>query len=71
MRNVYPNAVKEHLAFAEEAGRHFVAHPEHWSYTRGEIAEGELIALRWGLAEDCVLVFPIGEDPTVYAEVAR
>lgn len=42
--------------FAEEAGRHFAAHPEHWTYSREELGPGVLLALRWGLGKDCVLV---------------
>lgn len=71
MRHIVPSEVREQLAFAEEAGRHFAANPGHWSYTRGEVVEGELIALRWGLGDDCALVFTIGCEPAVYAQVAR
>jgi hypothetical protein len=53
---------RERIAFAEEAAAHFGAHPEHWSYsTDGLITPGGLIALRWGLDRDCVLVLRLHE----------
>lgn len=48
------------MEFAEKAAEHFAEHPNHWSF--GEIAPGELLALRWGMGNDCVLVIRQHED---------
>ncbi len=48
--------------FAERAARHFFEHPEHSTYTDAEIEAGAFFALRFGLGDDCVVMFRIGED---------
>jgi hypothetical protein len=61
------------IEFAEKAAAHFAANPKHWSYSLAEIAPGCLVALRWGLGDDCVLVFKLDEQftPTIYAQLVR
>ncbi|MDP2659514.1 MAG: hypothetical protein Q8R28_02130, partial [Dehalococcoidia bacterium] len=49
--------------FAAEAALHFADHPEHHTYTTGEIGPGGLLALRWGLGADCVLVLRLTDEP--------
>lgn len=57
------------IAFAKKAGAHFAANPKHTSYTSGAIEPGEMLALRWGLGEDCVLVLEIGDaQPVIYGQ---
>lgn len=51
--------------FAKDAALYFQNHPEKTSYTTGEIAKGELFALRYGLGNDCVVVFRIDENEPV------
>lgn len=66
-RHVYMSHEVERQEFAEKAARHFKANPQHWSFSSGDITAGEWIALRWGLGDDCVLVFKVGdEEPIIY-----
>jgi hypothetical protein len=51
----------ERLEFARKAAAHFAEHPEHCSYTLGDIVPGVFLALRWGLDKDCVLVLKLDE----------
>lgn len=46
--------------FAEEAAADFTKNPEHASY--GSLEQGSLLALRWGLGGDCVLVLKLDDD---------
>jgi len=55
--------------FAIEAAMAFTRHPTMYSYTRGEIKEGQLLAIKWGMDMDCVLVLTIGDEPTVYEQM--
>jgi hypothetical protein len=69
---VYVDDERARIAFAERAARRFQAHPEYWTFSDGELAPGELLALRWGLGDDCVLVLRIGEDtPVNYQQLVR
>lgn len=56
--------------FAERAGKWFSENPHGWSFTDdGETNPGDLIGLRWGYSNDCVLVLRIGDDePVVYGQ---
>jgi hypothetical protein len=71
MRQVRPDTVRAELAFAEKAAAWFSEHPEHRSYTDGYIEPGCLLALRWGLGNDCVLVMKLDEffEPTIYTQI--
>lgn len=71
MRQVHAHHVEDELAFAREAGAAFAADPKLTSYTGHEIAPGVLLALRWGLGRDCVLVLRLSEEhePTIYAQI--
>jgi hypothetical protein len=73
MRTVYPSQIEDELAFARKAAAHFAAHPEHSTYTDGEIKPDCFLAIRWGLGEDCVVVVKLDEMhvPTNYAEIVR
>jgi hypothetical protein len=59
------------MDFAKNAAAHFAANPKHSSF--GEIAPGELIALRWGLGDDCVLVLRIDafEEAVIFAQIIK
>lgn len=56
------------LNFVRAAAKNFQENPQHTSY--GEIESGGYVALRWGLGNDCVLVFKLDEDfePRVYGQ---
>lgn len=55
--------------FAQRAAVHFRDNPEHWSYTDGEIKAGEFFALRFGMGEDCVVIFTVGDEPLNYQQL--
>lgn len=63
----------ERLAFAEQAAADFAAHPEHCSYSYGEIKPGAYLALRWGLGNDCVLVLKLCDyfEPVNYQQLVK
>lgn len=73
MRAIYPSEVEDELKFAHRAAEHFAKHAEHQTFTDGEIQSGCLLAIRWGLGEDCVVVVKLDEahTPTNYMEIAR
>lgn len=65
MRMIDISKQNERIEFAEEAAAYFSEHPEKTTYTSGEILAGELFALRFGLGEDCVVVFRLDEHELV------
>lgn len=71
MRHVYMNDEKERIEFAERAAKHFAANPKHWSFTDEDIAPGVLLALRWGLGNDCVAVLKLDSEftPVIYGNL--
>lgn len=73
MRHVYLSEQDEQTAFAKRAAKHFAAHPEHWSFADGNPEAGQLLALRWGLGEDCVAIMRLDAnfEPTIYAQLIR
>lgn len=73
MRMVYMNEDDDIRIFARKAAWHFAKHEEHYTYAGGKIEAGCLFALRWGLGDDCVLVFRLDEDfePTNYQQLIK
>lgn len=62
MRGVWPSEQDAERAFAEEAAKSFAENPESTTYTEGNLDAGALLALRWGLLDDCVVVIKISDD---------
>jgi len=54
------------IEFAKVAMKWFIEHPEHTTFTEKEPDDGCLFAVRWGMGQDCVLVFTVGDEPIVY-----
>jgi hypothetical protein len=73
MRSVYSSDIKQEFEFAEKAAAHFAAHPEHSTYTDGEIVPACFFAVRWGLGDDCVVVLKLDENhtPTNYQNLVH
>lgn len=63
--------VEAELAFARKAAAHFAVHDLHSSY--GDLKPGSLLALRWGLGNDCVLVVRLDEnfEPCNYQQLIK
>ncbi|MCM2973802.1 hypothetical protein [Larsenimonas suaedae] len=53
------------IAFVQKAAKHFAEHPEHTTFTDGDVKPGVPLALRWGMGDDCVLVVWISEEGEV------
>ena len=67
---------KELLEFVEKAKRCFetLQSPPFVSFTMtGEIICDELFALRWGMGDDCILVFRVSHEmePRVYQQAIK
>lgn len=61
---------QERNAFALKAATWFTNHPEH--YTFGDLEPGSWFGMRFGVGEDCVVVFRIGdEEPVNYQQLIR
>ena len=59
------------IEFAKKAAEHFAMNPKHWSF--GDLKPETLLALRWGLSDDCVLVLKLDPDfePINYQNFVR
>lgn len=67
MEMTYLKERQEKDAFAVRAARHFEENPECSSFTDGDIEPNAYFALRFGLGNDCVVVFRIDDEtPTNY-----
>lgn len=65
MRYVTLSEELERSGFANRAAIYFANHPEKTSYTDGNIKPEAWFGLRFGLDNDCVVVFKVGEDEPV------
>lgn len=61
MRGTTIQAERDLADFAAEAACHFKDHPEHRTYGDDFPTPGSLLALRWGLGDDCVLVVKLDD----------
>jgi len=61
------------VEFAKRAAINFAKNPQHYTYTDGDIRSGFLFAMRFGLGDDCVVVFRIADDfePVNFQELIR
>ena len=71
MRMVKVEEEMEQIRFAERAARYFALHPECQSFSDADISPGCLLALRWWLGDDCVLVLKLDPhfEPTNYQNI--
>jgi len=70
MKSVQMSEMKERIEFVERAAKHFAEFPEHSTFTVGPVMSGCLFAARWGLDNDCVLMFRLDEDfePIIFGQ---
>ena len=70
-RSVYLSELEAEIDFARRAAKDFAEHPEHATF--GSLEPGSLLALRWGLGNDCVFVFKLDESfiPTNYMNMIK
>lgn len=65
--------LEEQQSFVKKAAKYFLENPKKSTFTESEIVPGCYFALRWGMDDDCVLLFRLDEDlvPTVYQQAIR
>jgi hypothetical protein len=70
MRMTTLSDVAAETSFVEAAAKCFREDPSLTSFTHGSIEPGALLALRWGLGNDCVLVLKLDEThkPVIYGQ---
>lgn len=70
MEHKLMTTAKEEIAFVERAAAKFSEKPEMATYTDQPVSAGCLFAVRWGSADDCVLLLRLEAEypPTVYGE---
>ncbi|MCK5611126.1 hypothetical protein KAR91_55145 [Candidatus Pacearchaeota archaeon] len=73
MRMTYLSEEHEVEEFAKRAAKHFARDEKLSTFTDKEIGSGCLFALRFGLGQDCVVVFRLDEnfEPTNYQQLVR
>lgn len=73
MRQVEIDEINEELAFARMAAKRFAENKNISTVTESEIVPGCLLAIRWGLFDDCVVVVKLDENhiPTNYTNLVR
>jgi hypothetical protein len=73
MRQVNIDEELAQLEFAKRAAKKFAKNGQLATYADGDLEPGCLLALRWGLGEDCVLVVKLDEKhiPTNFANLVK
>ena len=73
MRMISLSEEDEVRAFAIRAAKKFAKNEKLTTYTDEDIKEGCLFAMRFGLGDDCVVVFKLDETfmPTNYRQLIR
>lgn len=64
---------QEWMDFAKLAAENFTKHPKNNTFTKGNIEAGCLFAVRWGLGDDCVLVFQLDfmYEPLIFTQIIK
>ena len=64
---------EERALFVQQAAEAFAVNKKFYTYTSGEITKGCLFAVRWGLSDDCIVVFRLDEEAEIenYANVSK
>ena len=70
MRQYYESEETERLEFARLAAKHFNDNPQDVTFRKDELEKGCLMALRWGLSMDCIVVIKLDDcfEPINYAQ---
>lgn len=73
MRQVYIDEELAQLEFAKRAAKKFATNEQLATYSDGKLEPGCLLAIRWGLGEDCVVVVKLDEKhiPTNFAQLVK
>lgn len=71
MRIINLTEQAERTDFVMKAAGYFAKNHNKTTYTTGAIEADALFAIRWGLGQDCVLVFRIADEPELYEYVIQ
>jgi len=73
MRTINMNEENEIQAFAKRAAAHFSENSDVATYSDKGLSRGCLLALRWGMGEDCVVVVKLSEgfEPINYTQLIK
>jgi len=73
MKDTYIQSESQTLDFVKEAAAFFGKNEKHSTYTKDDIAEGCLFAMRFGQFNDCIIVFKLDDyfEPIKFKEVAE
>ena len=71
MKKVFISEDDEVRDFAKKAAMFFAKYDDYYTFARGGIEAGELLAVRFGLDHDCVVVFRLdkGFEPINYIQL--
>lgn len=70
MRQINIEQQLSEIEFVNRAKECFKESAKIRTYTdSGTLEEGELFAMKWGLGDDCIVVFYIGSEPINYTQV--
>ena len=64
---------QEWIDFANKAAEHFNKNPKHVTFTDGNIEAGCLFGVKWGLGDDCILVFQLDYvyEPVIFTQFIK
>lgn len=73
MRGIQLEDQLEQIEFAKRAAAKFAGDPKMFTYTDKDIQPGCLFAMRWGMGDDCVVVFKLDDyfEPTNYHQLIK
>lgn len=73
MRMAYISEEKEYQEFALRAAKYFEENENHRFYSDKDIEQGCLLAIRWGMDDDCVLLLKLDEfhEPINYQNLIK
>ena len=68
MKSCYVSDVEDEIAFAKKAAEAFAKNPKYMTFSVDGVKPGALLAIRWGMGDDCVVVVKLDENhiPTNY-----
>jgi len=73
MRMTSMKETTEVLEFAKAAAKKFAENQNYTTFTTGPMEPGVLLAIRWGMGDDCVLVVRLDEffEPVNFQQLVR
>ena len=63
--------LEEEVEFVKKATKYFEENPKGRTYTKGDIEGDILFAVRWGIGDDCILVFRESDNVRIYENIIK